>query len=174
MKAITLYQPWASLVALGEKRIETRGWATKYRGPLLIHSSKKANTEMCDQAVLYDCLQRLGNIKYPLGVVLAISNLVECIEITPKLIDGLSVQEISFGDYTIGRFAWILEDIHQLKIPVKAKGMQRLWNWDETEHLVAIDPYSIGGTRIWTPKGVRSGRKLDKYDEDAIKGLEVA
>lgn len=39
MKVITIWQPWASLIVLGHKKIETRGWATKYRGPLLIHAA---------------------------------------------------------------------------------------------------------------------------------------
>ncbi|WP_342351939.1 ASCH domain-containing protein [Lysinibacillus boronitolerans] len=30
MKAITIKQPWATLIALGEKRFETRSWQTKY------------------------------------------------------------------------------------------------------------------------------------------------
>ena len=41
MKALTLHQPRASLVALGVKTIETRGWSTTYRGPLLIHAGKR-------------------------------------------------------------------------------------------------------------------------------------
>jgi len=41
MKAISLWQPWASLVACGAKRFETRSWPTRYRGPLLIHAAKK-------------------------------------------------------------------------------------------------------------------------------------
>ncbi len=47
MKAISILQPWASLVALGHKKIETRSWNTKYRGELLIHASKK-QTHMLD------------------------------------------------------------------------------------------------------------------------------
>lgn len=41
MKAITIWQPWASLLACGEKRYETRGWATKYRGPIAIHAAAR-------------------------------------------------------------------------------------------------------------------------------------
>ncbi len=41
MKAITLWQPWASLVAIGAKTIETRSWATSYRGPLAIHAAAR-------------------------------------------------------------------------------------------------------------------------------------
>lgn len=41
MKAVTLWQPWASLVAIGAKTIETRSWATSYRGPLAIHAAAR-------------------------------------------------------------------------------------------------------------------------------------
>jgi len=41
IKAISLWQPWASAMALGFKKNETRHWATKYRGPLLIHAAQK-------------------------------------------------------------------------------------------------------------------------------------
>ena len=41
IKAITIYQPWASLKACGAKKFETRGWATNYRGPIAIHAAKQ-------------------------------------------------------------------------------------------------------------------------------------
>lgn len=41
MKIITLWQPWASLVALGLKQYETRSWSTQYQGGLLIHAAKR-------------------------------------------------------------------------------------------------------------------------------------
>lgn len=174
MKAITIYQPWASLAALAEKKLETRSWCTKYRGPLAIHSGKKIKTGMCDQASLRNCLERLGNIKYPLGAVLAISNLIDCVEITPAFTANLSDKELAFGDYTSGRFAWVLEDTHQLATPIPARGMQRLWNFNETPHLVAIDPWVIGSTKIWPPRGIQSGKRVDPGREDAVMGLEVA
>src|SRR5215212_7218280 len=39
MKVLSLLQPWASLVVMGLKKIETRSWQTSYRGELLIHAS---------------------------------------------------------------------------------------------------------------------------------------
>ena len=39
--AISLWEPWASLMATGAKTIETRGWATRHRGPLLICAAKR-------------------------------------------------------------------------------------------------------------------------------------
>ena len=41
MRALTLHQPWASLIANGVKTIETRSWSTNYRGPLAIHAGMK-------------------------------------------------------------------------------------------------------------------------------------
>lgn len=41
MKALTLHQPWATLVAVGAKQVETRGWATRYRGPIAIHAGHR-------------------------------------------------------------------------------------------------------------------------------------
>ena len=41
MKAITIWQPWASLIACGAKKYETRSWPTKYRGPIAIHAAAK-------------------------------------------------------------------------------------------------------------------------------------
>ncbi len=45
MKALSAKQPWANLIAAGEKTIETRTWATRYRGPLLIVSSRRPRIE---------------------------------------------------------------------------------------------------------------------------------
>src|SRR5581483_12013186 len=46
MKCISLYQPWATLVACGQKRYETRSWSTAYRGALAIHAAKKWSEEL--------------------------------------------------------------------------------------------------------------------------------
>ena len=40
MKALTIKQPWASLIIYGDKDVENRSWPTSYRGPLLIHAGK--------------------------------------------------------------------------------------------------------------------------------------
>lgn len=41
MKALTIWQPWASLLACGAKKYETRSWATKYKGQIAIHAAIK-------------------------------------------------------------------------------------------------------------------------------------
>ena len=45
MKAITIIQPWATLIALGEKQFETRSWFTKHRGELAIHAGKRSTAK---------------------------------------------------------------------------------------------------------------------------------
>lgn len=136
-KAITVWQPWASLVALGYKKIETRSWKTDYRGPLAIHAASKRTKEgqaACyHNLVIFGIMQDNGLDLYdmPYGSIIATCNLVDCVEITPAFAARLSVEERALGDYSPGRFAWILSDIQKLPEPIRAKGRQRLWDWEQ-------------------------------------------
>jgi predicted transcriptional regulator len=49
MKCLSLKQPYADLLALGEKTIELRKWNTKFRGEFLIHASKNIDIEACER-----------------------------------------------------------------------------------------------------------------------------
>ena len=49
MKCLSLKQPFADLLALGEKTIELRKWNTKFRGKFLIHASKNIDIEACER-----------------------------------------------------------------------------------------------------------------------------
>ncbi|MEY2355573.1 ASCH domain-containing protein [Lysinibacillus capsici] len=60
MKAITIKQPWATLIALGEKRFETRSWQTKYRIPIAIHAGKTMDMEYCEYLPIKRALQKHG------------------------------------------------------------------------------------------------------------------
>ncbi len=138
MKAITLIQPWGTLIALGEKKIETRSWKTDYRGPLLIHAGKKVN--ICSRKGIFKrVLEKHGYTKetLPTGLILAKCNLVDCLEIVQAgviygtLSNGMEVSgnEYQFGDYQTGRYAWLLEDIEPLLVHISAKGKLRLWDY---------------------------------------------
>lgn len=141
MKAISLLQPWASLITIGAKKIETRSWSTKYRGPLAIHASKgfsKLLRDLCNtqpfKAVLSKAGFNLDNL--PLGKIVATCNLVDCIKMTPEFIDlvkSAKGYELDFGVYAVGRYAWILEDIKSLEKPIPAKGALSLWEWEVPE-----------------------------------------
>jgi len=45
MKALSYWQPWASLMAFEEKKVETRGWSTRHRGPTAIAATQKEPPE---------------------------------------------------------------------------------------------------------------------------------
>lgn len=137
MKALTLTQPWATLVAIGAKEIETRSWHTSYRGPLAIHAAKglagMKRIEFSQLCLLTEpfrtALRAAGyydSDSFPRGRVLATCELVDCLE-TQAIEVG--EPERSFGDYSYGRFAWLLENIRRLPGPVPAKGALGLWEW---------------------------------------------
>ncbi len=153
MKALTLTQPWATLVALGAKKIETRSWNTNYRGPLAIHAAKGFPDEaymMCHQEVFAKALVEKADILHPDGLprgkIIAICNLVDVAKISEiqsfssckghwqnKHMFDLNETERAFGDYSVGRYMWLLEDVKPLEVPVTAKGALGLWKWNEGE-----------------------------------------
>jgi hypothetical protein len=142
MKAITLWQPWASLVALGPKKVETRSWTTKHRGELAIHSASAMPSRYLGRSrygkEFGDQLQQvLGcpphelmskTMALPRGFVLCIVRLLDVIPVD-RCREDLSERERIFGNYDDGRYAWFLEMVHVLKEPVPAKGNRMLWNW---------------------------------------------
>lgn len=139
MKAITIIQPWATLIALGEKRFETRSWRTHYQGPLAIHAGKQVDKETCEREPFRSVLAAHGYTadNLPAGAVIAVSNLEECHEVVAAGSESaqLAFREVNgfeflFGWYSLGRYAWELADVQLLPAPIPAKGQQGLWNWE--------------------------------------------
>lgn len=133
MKAITLYQPWATLMAIGAKRIETRSWATSYRGELAIHAGKdtwgiEIFFEEPFKAVLTAAGIR-GISDLPLGQVVGVCELFSC-EPTERLIETVEPPELDFGTYAVGRFGWLTRNMRRIDPAIPARGAQRLWDWD--------------------------------------------
>ena len=138
MKALTIQQPWATLVAIGAKRIETRSWRTSYRGPLAIHAAKgfpKWARQFTTAPVCYETVRRFTAAQgsgtfpaYPTGVVLATCTLVDCVPI--RGVEPVSELERAFGDYSDGRYAWMLANVVPLPTPISAKGALGLWEWE--------------------------------------------
>jgi activating signal cointegrator 1 len=137
LKALTLWQPWASLMAYEEKKVETRSWSTKYRGPIAIHAALSIPRWLGDSRHSQDFHDAMMKIAYangmfesgmPKGVVLCTADLV-VIEPTEKVHGDLSAQEQLFGNYEDGRYAWFFENVKRFDVPVPAKGNRMLWNW---------------------------------------------
>lgn len=132
MKAITISQPFASLIASGEKWVENRFWPTNYRGQLAIHAGK---------GLQYLTKEQLKS--YPSGRVIAVANLSACVHESANRFPANLADEYVFipgtsrtwadfrrHRYTEGPWCWILEDVRKIE-PVEVRGMQGLWNLPE-------------------------------------------
>lgn len=200
MKALTLHQPWATLIALGVKTVETRSWKAPdslIGDRFAIHAGQRQP----NFGLMYDLAPLTGasfagvtgwilkdgtHVPMPLGAVVATANLVDCLPMTHGLDehdgdqiviagggeltlaclgskfvsdgseffddagvthisgrwqtatpeDGYGLFDISdqlpYGDFAPGRWAWMLDGIEPLPEPVLATGRQRLWNWEAT------------------------------------------
>jgi activating signal cointegrator 1 len=153
MKALSLWQPWATLIAVGAKQIETRSWAASYSvlgERIAIHAakgglSKQELVDVCTtepfRSVLFDAGVRVGTGKrgrvevrgLPLGAVVCTARLTRCSQITRQAAAELErqrPQEFAFGDYSEGRWAWILEDVQPLEPPAAARGGRGIFEWE--------------------------------------------
>lgn len=79
-----------------------------------------------------------------LGCVVAIGRLVNCLEIGEELIEAVPNQEHSFGLWEQGRFAWAIDLVKPLTLPIPAVGAQRLWIPSD-ELIAAVDGRSDSG-----------------------------
>ena len=145
MIAVTLWQPWATAIAVGAKHIETRGWQTGHRGPLAIHAAKRRiKGELRDFDMDPEWSAALGILGHledelPFGAIVAICYLFDCLRtewVAPEVLDTLHRREgwsagwteRTMGDFTPGRYGWILNNITPLKKPLPYKGMQGFFN----------------------------------------------
>lgn len=122
MKAVSLWQPFASAIPLGLKRVETRHWSTNYRGELAIHAAKANKPELREIA-------QKGGLFWedlPLGHVVAIVTVVDVLP-SELLRNAVTDTETYFGDYSPNRFGWILHNIRAIK-PFPFKGGQGFFN----------------------------------------------
>lgn len=137
MRALSLWQPWASLIGHG-KQFETRSWSTSYRGPIAIHAAKffpREHRQICFREPYFSCLSDF--IPPPTGCFVAIAELTGVFpteEVKPEFLRA-DLTELTFGDYSDGRFAWKLENIRQIA-PIPAKGTRGLWRLDEDTALL--------------------------------------
>lgn len=150
VKAISLWQPWASLMAIGAKKIETRGYPTKVRGLVAIHAAKRWTAEqrqLTTLPVVTDAvrfhMREKTDPAYPLGCIVAVGELVACklivasfppAESYTAVYDATrmippSEPERSFGNYEPGRYAWIFENVRAIE-PIPCKGKQGWFNME--------------------------------------------
>lgn len=107
MKTLSIKNPWAGMIACGEKTIETRTWRTDYRGDLLICSSKRFDRNAsADMFFTPACFLK--------GMTICVVDLVDCVPMTGEHVDRACC------DVYDGAWAWILEDVRIVKnLPIK-------------------------------------------------------
>ena len=139
MKAISLWQPWASLIAVGCKTRETRAWrppASMVGERIAIHAArttKGIDVAWEDAALSAICLDALGGgwseTDLPLGAIVATAVLSGASPTSPpgRKRSEASPPEDDMGDYTPGRWVWFLEHIRRLPTPIPTVGRQGFW-----------------------------------------------
>lgn len=138
MRAISLWQPWATLIQLGVKRYETRSWATDYRGELVIHAAKHCDSE-CSQYFYMnfrDIFEKVGikrHSELPFGAAICFCVLEDCIP-TEQALKVIGSDERSYGNYSSGRYAWKLTNVQPFDAPVPYKGAQGFFFYDYAKH----------------------------------------
>ena len=154
MKAITIWQPYASLIICGLKRFETRSWSTKCRGPLIIHAAKKWDRERAgDVERVQELIKKYINLNHldddhlkmlirpigeTLGCALGAVRLTDC----QQMDSGRSLFENEVGSFGPGRYGWSCLSPVPFSEPILAKGMQGLWN--PSDELVAKVKSELG------------------------------
>ena len=137
MKAITITQPWATLVAIGAKTIETRDWETHFRGPIAIHAAKGFPPEARALVTTKPFVDVLGTMELPTAQIIAVATLSHCFQFSARAErwvrersarELLPTFEADFGDFAAGRYGFILEDVCRLEKPIYARGQLGLWN----------------------------------------------
>jgi hypothetical protein len=139
MKMLTLWQPWASFVALEIKHYETRSWATNYRGPLVIHASKRP-LDLTSRKLWEDVTNiNPDEFSFLLGHAFVLLDLTDCqlmvesdrdvispSQISIERINFLGWQETKVGIWEAGRYAWKLENVRLIKPAIACCGFQGL------------------------------------------------
>lgn len=130
MKAISVWQPWATLLAIGAKQFETRAWASWYTGPIAIHAAKTDAGRGVSrlQSRIAAALFGAGYHDFddlPRGGIIAVGELVEVVE-AAKLRPVLAEREVEFGDYRDGRFGWKFDKVRPVK-KIELRGAQGIF-----------------------------------------------
>lgn len=132
LRAISLWQPWASAIAVGVKNYETRSWSTKHRGWIAIHAAKRWGREIEEAYGIERRTHPELPETPPLGAIVAVA-VLSTVWRTEDRGAHITEQENFWGDWSPGRFAWELQDVHALPDPLPVKGRQGLWTLTEEE-----------------------------------------
>jgi len=117
VKAISIRQPWAWLIVHGYKDVENRTWATKHRGPILIHAGKTLDPYFDEirQDVLAQGVEFHDARHIERGGIVGQANLVDCVT-------------ESTSEWFSGPYGFLLEDAQPLPFQ-PCKGRLGIFDW---------------------------------------------
>lgn len=153
-KVLNLHQPFATMIAISAKRVETRSWRTNYRGPVLIHANATtrfleetlaegtlAQSIMIEQEYLvrntFDPMQVFTNPDKPIptGSIIAVAHITDCAMMGTRfrMDRRYSPQEAALGHWSPERYMWSIERVVALPEPIAYKSTQGMpWvDWDQ-------------------------------------------
>lgn len=131
MKAISLWQPWASLWLTDRKIHETRGRRTSHRGMLLVHAAQRFERDVEDdlRAILEDEFGGHWSMDLPTGALIGVVELVDC-----RRAEDIIREEGGFaftrtddwhcGNFAPGRYGWKRGRFHSFTRPIPFRGKQ--------------------------------------------------
>jgi len=122
MKALTIHQPWASLIITGEKTLENRGWRTTYRGPLLIHAG------LVTRGITFDL---------PRGVILGVVDLVDCVPLA----------DVAGQPFAEGPICWKLSNPRRFPRPIPLRGKMGVFDVPDDLVPARFRPLTSSGLR---------------------------
>lgn len=172
-RVISLWQPWASLLAGGVKTIETRSWQTPYRGLLFIHAAKFKNDFTLAMASKFE--RRLAtmyasshpgrpiHLDLPRGAIVGAVILAGCNTSEDLIERGLSELELDLGDYSPDRFGWSCVEPVLFNAPVPTRGQQSLWQLDQPTLNLCLAQLELSRGE----RAVSAGMAVDGVTEEA-------
>lgn len=130
MKALSIIQPWASLIAVGIKDIENRTWRTNYRGEFLIHASAKrlpagwtalTSEQYAAATRLVNPYGKENDVKQlPVSAIIGKARLVDCVLNHPSVWAEKGV------------WNWALADVQLFSTPIlNVNGRLGFWEFDD-------------------------------------------
>lgn len=177
MPAISLWQPWATLIVIGAKRIETRDWPAprKFWGQrIAIHAAKhwtREEHEIASEGYFIEALRTVPGPNVPRGCVVGTVILVRCVQIIgePPERPKFGTQEHAFGNYEEGRWMWLMSDPIRFERPIPCVGRQGFFTWTpesypqqgDSQHGVSREP--VGGRKP------ARGATLPMPEHDALR-----
>lgn len=150
MKAISIKQPWASLIVHGIKNIENRSWRTNFRGRVLIHASashgRKFSVDLTDaqtKAAFATIAKETMFGNMPFGSIIGSVEIVDCVQNHPSI----------WADKVV--YNWVLANPILFPEPILAKGKLSLWEYDKIQEPMSDGDHNVCMCRICVDEKVQ-------------------